>query len=319
METILYGDNLSELLAASTNSILDILAWLPYGLIHFALPFIVAILLFLWGPPTCLRSFAFAFGYMNLFGVIIQLLFPAAPPWYKILHGLNPANYSMLGSPGGLARIDQLLHLDLYTTNFSKNSPVVFGAFPSLHSGSATMDALFLSYLFPKFTPLFIIYVCWLWWSTMYLTHHYFIDLMAGSLLSLIVFTYTKYIHLPINEELKNRWSYVEIKKINIFKLDPLKLSLDDEIDNNNNINRGSSRLRSGSIQQYQYELNIISRTSNNNDDTIINNNDDDGVSSPENSSVFENDIPRSFSRASNTSLESQYDLGTYPSKSRID
>lgn len=319
VETILYGDNLSQLLATYTSPVLDILAWLPYGMVHFTLPFVVAALIFLWGPPTALRSFGFAFGIMNLLGVINQLGFPAAPPWYKILHGLDPANYSMLGSPGGLARIDTLLHIDLYTTNFSKNSPVVFGAFPSLHSGSATMDALFLSWLFPRATPLFVVYVMWLWWSTMYLTHHYFIDVMAGSFLALVVFLYTKYKHLPVNDKnAKNRWSYAEIKKLDMFKIDPLVIQEDIETGN-------VMRARSMSIRQPAFEMDVLQRqrTVTSSNSIATTNLADDSDSSPDvASSVFESDVPRSFSRSSNTSttsVESQFDLGLAGGKTRLD
>lgn len=228
IETILYGDNLSDILATTTNSFYDILAWIPYGLFHFGAPFVVAAILFIFGPPTILQGYAFAFGYMNLIGVIIQNIFPAAPPWYKILYGLNSANYTMHGSPGGLARIDKLLHINIYTQGFS-NSSVIFGALPSLHSGCATMEGLFFSYCFPFLRPLFIAYVCWLWWSTMYLTHHYFVDLMAGSVLSYIIFQYTKYNHLPlVDTDLFCRWSYGSIDKFNIAKNDPLNNDPDD-------------------------------------------------------------------------------------------
>ncbi|OWB70817.1 hypothetical protein B5S31_g498 [[Candida] boidinii] len=236
IETIIYGDNLSDILAVKTNSILDVFAWIPYGLLHFAGPFIVAALIFLFGPPTALRSFGFAFGYMSLTGVIIQTIFPAAPPWYKNLYGLLPANYFMKGSAGGLSRIDKLIGFDLYSTNF-KNSPLIFGAFPSLHSGFATMNCLWLSYLFPNYTKFFAIYICWLWWSTMYLTHHYFFDVTAGSILALTFFLYVKYYHLPVKVE-KNycRWSYTKIEKIDILKEDPLiKLSF-NSINENNDI-----------------------------------------------------------------------------------
>ncbi|OBA15102.1 uncharacterized protein OGAPODRAFT_41957, partial [Ogataea polymorpha] len=187
METILYGDDLSDVLASYTSKPLDFIAWFPYGIVHFAGPFIVAALVWLFGPPTALRSFGWSFGYMNLVGVAIQQIFPAAPPWYKNLYGLQPANYAMKGSPGGLGRMDGYFGVDLYTTNFS-NAPVIFGAFPSLHSGISTMNALWLSYLFPKYSPYFACYVCWLWWSTMYLTHHYFFDLTAGSVLAVTFF-----------------------------------------------------------------------------------------------------------------------------------
>lgn len=222
LETILYGDNLSNVMASVTSSFLDILAWVPYGLIHFGFPFIVAILIFIFGPPTSLNSFGFAFGYMNLLGVFLQILFPAAPPWYKNLYGLQPADYSMMGSPGGLGRIDDLVGFDMYTTAFS-NSPVVFGAFPSLHSACSIMDVFFLSWLFPRFKVVWWTYGCWLWWSTMYLTHHYFVDLIGGAFLAFFVFTYTKYMHLPVMEPTKFcRWSYTEINKVNIAAMNPL-------------------------------------------------------------------------------------------------
>ncbi|AGO10456.1 AaceriABR004Cp [[Ashbya] aceris (nom. inval.)] len=222
IETIMYGDNLSDVLAASTNKTLDILAWLPYGILHFGAPFVVAAILFIFAPPTTLRGYAFAFGYMNLLGVIVQNFFPAAPPWYKNLYGLSAAHYGMKGSPGGLSRIDEYLGVDLYTAAFS-NSAVIFGAFPSLHSGCATMEALFLAHVFPRLRLLFVFYVCWLWWSTMYLTHHYFVDLMAGSILSYVIFQYTKYCLLPIvHPEYFTRWSYAEIKRFNIIQTDPL-------------------------------------------------------------------------------------------------
>ena len=108
----------------------------------FQFPICTCCYYILFGPPTALRSFGFAFGYMNLLGVLIQMAFPAAPPWYKNLHGLEPANYSMHGSPGGLGRIDKLLGVDMYTTGFS-NSSIIFGAFPSLHSGCCIMEVLF--------------------------------------------------------------------------------------------------------------------------------------------------------------------------------
>ncbi|SCU92188.1 LAFA_0F08636g1_1 [Lachancea sp. 'fantastica'] len=291
IETILYGDDLSDILAATLNKPLDFVAWIPYGLFHFGAPFVVAIILFLCGPPTILRGYAFAFGYMNLLGVISQNLFPAAPPWYKLIYGLSPANYSMKGSPGGLGRIDKYLGLNLYTDGFS-NSAVIFGALPSLHSGCATMEALFFSYVFPKLTPLFIFYVCWLWWSTMYLTHHYFVDLMAGSVLSYLFFQYTKYFHLPLPESsVYSRWSYGEIRKFSVWQTDPLNASATD-IEN----------IIVSAPENSEIELNFLENS--------------------ETPSIFDHD--RSVSRSSatsNISLEAQDDLvsSARTNKQRID
>ena len=125
---------------------------------------------------------------MNLAGVTIQLLFPCAAPWYENMYGLAPANYSMPGSPAGLAAVDKLLGIDLYTSSFTA-SPLVFGAFPSLHAANATIEALFMSHVFPKLKPLFVAYALWICWATMYLSHHYAVDLVAGSIRKLLLGT----------------------------------------------------------------------------------------------------------------------------------
>ncbi|ORY84686.1 hypothetical protein BCR35DRAFT_303010 [Leucosporidium creatinivorum] len=189
LETVLYGANISDILTRFTNPVLDIVAWLPYGVMHFVIPFVVAALLFVFAPPGAVKFWGAAFGYVNIVGVTIQILFPCAPPWYELRNGLVPANYLMKGSPGGLARIDKIFGGHGYDSTFS-NAPVPFGAFPSLHAGCATLEALFLSHFFPRGRPFYWTYVFILYWSTMYLTHHYLIDLVAGGSLSCAYFYY---------------------------------------------------------------------------------------------------------------------------------
>lgn len=196
LESVLYGANISDILTRFTHPVLDIIAWIPYGVGHFTIPFIVALFLWLFRSKPVLHFWGSAFGYMNLVGVLVQLIFPCSPPWYELIYGLTPANYGMPGSPGGLARIDALFHSSGYTTAFS-NSPLVFGAFPSLHSACATMEALFLSHFFPQYATFVWAYVAVLYWSTMYLTHHYLIDVVGGACLATAFF----YLFLP--DELK--------------------------------------------------------------------------------------------------------------------
>lgn len=164
--------------------------------------------MFVFGPPGTVPLFARCFGYMNVIGVLIQFAFPCSPPWYENLYGLAPANYSMPGSPAGLAAIDKLFGVDMYTSSFTA-SPMVFGAFPSLHAGSATTEALFMAHVFPKLKPLFIVYVLWIWWATMYLSHHYAVDLVGGSLLAGVCFFFAKARFLPRLQPGKLfRWDY---------------------------------------------------------------------------------------------------------------
>ncbi|THH16086.1 hypothetical protein EW146_g4505 [Bondarzewia mesenterica] len=187
LESVLYGANISDILTRFTHPVLDVLAWLPYGVVHFTFPFVVGAFLWLFRQKRALHLWARAFGYMNLIGVIMQILFPCAAPWYEVIFGLTPAQYSMLGSPGGLLRIDNIFHSHGYTVTFS-NAPVIFGAFPSLHSGCATIEALFLSHFFPHTTKYIWSYVLVLYWATMYLTHHYLIDVVGGSCLAIACF-----------------------------------------------------------------------------------------------------------------------------------
>lgn len=197
LETVLYGANISDILTRVGHPILDILAFIPYGVVHFAFPFVVAALVFVFAPSGSVQFFANAFGWTNVVGVLIQILFPCAPPWYELREGLVPANYSMRGSPAGLARIDAIFGAHGYTVAFS-NAPVVFGAFPSLHAATATMEALFLSYFFPGTVNIGPVkvdlrlfywgYCFWLYWCTMYLMHHYLIDLVAGGCLATLFF-----------------------------------------------------------------------------------------------------------------------------------
>ncbi|KAG5440840.1 hypothetical protein PCK2_000139 [Pneumocystis canis] len=172
LENIVYGASLT---------------WIPYGIIHFGAPFVTAIIVYIFSPPGTLPVFA---------------------KRYENLYGNQPANYTMEGSAGGLARIDGFFGTKLYTTAFPA-SPLVFGAFPSLHAGHATLEALFLSRIFPKTAPYFVIYVLWLWWCTMYLTHHYFVDLIGGSCLAVFIFYIAHYNYLPhIYPKNIFRWDY---------------------------------------------------------------------------------------------------------------
>ena len=85
LESVLYGANISDILTRYTHPILDMVAWIPYGVGHFSIPFVIAIFLWLFRQRSALYYWAFAFGYMNLFGVICQILLPCAPPCMSCL------------------------------------------------------------------------------------------------------------------------------------------------------------------------------------------------------------------------------------------
>ncbi|KAH7922430.1 PAP2-domain-containing protein [Leucogyrophana mollusca] len=187
LESVLYGANISDILTRFTHPILDIAAWIPYGVGHYTFPLVLAAFLWLFRPVLALRTWAKTFGYMNVVGVLIQTLLPCSAPWYEVIYGLTPAVYGTPGSAGGLARIDAIFGTEGYQRAFGA-SPLVFGAFPSLHAAWATLEALFISHFFPDMTRYAWGYTGLLYWSTMYLTHHYLIDVVGGACLATAFF-----------------------------------------------------------------------------------------------------------------------------------
>lgn len=210
-----------------------------------------SLIMFFFGPPGTVPLFARTFGYISMTAVFIQLIFPCSPPWYENLYGLAPADYSMQGNAAGLARIDKLFGIDLYTSGF-KQSPVVFGAFPSLHAADSTLAALFMSHVFPKLKPLFVTYTLWMWWATMYLSHHYAVDLVSGGLLAAVAFYFAKARFLPrIQSGKMFRWDYdyVEIgEAAEPFGYDLASLDNEFNLDSDEWTVGSSSSVSSGSL-----------------------------------------------------------------------
>lgn len=94
----------------------------------------------------------------------------------------------MPGSAAGLVRVDAVLGTHIYQNAF-KASPLVFGAFPSLHGAFSCCCFLFVARYSRRGTFLLGFYVLWQWFSTMYLRHHWRIDLLGGLLYSAFVFS----------------------------------------------------------------------------------------------------------------------------------
>jgi hypothetical protein len=191
---------------------------------------------------------------MNIAGVLTQLAFPCSPPWYEYTYGMNtPAEYTMPGHPGGLARIDKLFGTNTYTTTFS-GSPMVFGAFPSLHSGCAIIQALFISHVIPKSRPFCFAYVMWIWWACMYLTHHYMVDLVGGGVYAVVTF-WCAWDYLPsVNKHYRNRWDYINNEN-NVIVLLPTTNN------HNNNILFDSSKFDDNDEYEIEIETTVSEGT----------------------------------------------------------
>jgi len=177
-----------QVLSHIQSPALDIFTAIPYT-IHIVWPFVFVIWCFFKRRELTL-PYMNCFGLLSLLAVCVELVFPTAPPWYYEKYGYEPASYDLQGDPAGLARVDTMFNTTFYLDTFVK-SPVVFGAFPSLHVAWPTLICLFLcmNVLFSwktRWIPIF--YVAWVSFAVVYLQHHYVADVLGGMLLAWSVY-----------------------------------------------------------------------------------------------------------------------------------
>jgi hypothetical protein len=182
------------------NRFFDILAAVAYG-IHFFFPpaFGVILLIAHWHYAPAL-AYYWCWGFLNGLAVLTQFIFPTAPPWYIEKYPNLEASYAVHGDPAGLICFDtHVIHRPFFTNIYS-HSPVVFGAFPSLHAAWPFLIALFC---LPNIGTRMLgwLYVVWVWWAAMYLRHHYLLDLLGGAAYCLFIWHFL----LPIHSRLVPR------------------------------------------------------------------------------------------------------------------
>lgn len=202
LDHFIFSDSYSWFVQNPPNHFLDLLAAFPYT-IHPILPFLFILATLPYASRrSLLPRFVFAFGVMNLSAVLTHLLFPTAPPWYFLKHGFEPADYAMKGDPGVLARVDQILNIQMFHKMYKDGGKVVFGAWPSLHAA--------WPYLIARFRPGFsqkVQYVLWaymllVWWAAVYLQHHFALDILGGILYAEMAYSFASFVYK--NREVPN-------------------------------------------------------------------------------------------------------------------
>jgi inositol phosphorylceramide synthase catalytic subunit len=173
----------NEFFAANHCAVADLFSgffyinWMP-------VPIGFAIYLFFTDRKLFLH-FSLTFLFVNLIGFCIYYIHPAAPPWYVSQHGFD-LNLHTPGSAAGLTRFDQLIHLNVFGSIYSKNSNV-FAAIPSLHCAYPLIVLYYgikgkcrgVNYLFALFT-------LGIWFSAVYSGHHYILDVILGILCAVV-------------------------------------------------------------------------------------------------------------------------------------
>lgn len=157
----------------------DLAAVIVYGL-HFVFPLVFAFMVWL-GSKERFWQFSLAFLAMTYAGFIIFLLFPAAPPWladqWGYISGVQfpsqqAVNALMPHSVGGVNALKLWTHA----------SPNPVAAMPSLHASFPWLVLLFSVRFFGKKGLVFLAYNAAVWFSIVYLAHHWVVDIIGGIL-----------------------------------------------------------------------------------------------------------------------------------------
>ncbi|PKP33597.1 MAG: PA-phosphatase [Bacteroidetes bacterium HGW-Bacteroidetes-16] len=186
----------SEYFANHTSQILDLLSGLFY-INWMPVPLAFGVYLFV-KDKYMFTKFSLVFLLANLVGFVIYYIYPAAPPWYVELHGFS----LKIGVPGfraGLGRFDELVGIPVFAGIYNKNANVL-AAMPSLHSA---YPVIVLYYGIKKRLGLFIIFLVifmiGIWFSAVYTSHHYIIDIVVGVADALIaIFSFEKLSHIRL-------------------------------------------------------------------------------------------------------------------------
>lgn len=184
-----YGQSMltpNEYWLAHKTTLLNILTGLFY-LTWIPIPLLFATYLFVKNRPA-FYPFALTFVLVNLLGFIIYYLYPAAPPWYVQTYGFTFHPHTP-GNTGGLANFDRHVGASVFAAIYAKSSNV-FAAMPSLHSSYPVIVLYYgLKNRLGSINVAFAIVMVGIWFSAVYNSHHYVLDVVAGILCALASIT----------------------------------------------------------------------------------------------------------------------------------
>lgn len=180
----------NEYWAIHSNRFLDVLTGFFY-LSWVPVPLGFAAFLFFKNRKWFLE-FSLTFLFVNILGFIIYYIYPAAPPWYVQQYGFD----FIAGTPGntaGLHRFDAYFDVSIFKSLYEKSSNV-FAAMPSLHSAYPLIVLYFgMRFRFTWINLFFVTIMLGIWFSAVYTSHHYVLDVLAGITCAIIgIFIFSK-------------------------------------------------------------------------------------------------------------------------------
>lgn len=170
-----------QILSRFSNIPFDVLAGVPY-MLHFALPVLFIaynVIRRRRGGVPLIYQYLWCVGWVNIIAVLIQFLFPTAPPWFNdsaVYDETTGQVISSMPNEAAFQRIDAMLGIPWFKNLYGK-SPLKFGSFPSLHVAWPTVIFLHKPWFSTKVG---LLHVLWITWAALYSSHHYLIDALGG-------------------------------------------------------------------------------------------------------------------------------------------
>jgi len=142
--------------------------------------------------------FALVFLLVNLLGFAGYYIHPAAPPWYVAGHGFE-AVVGTRGEVAGLGAFDAMTGLGIFDGLYARNSNV-FAALPSLHSAYTLVAFIYAmrSGSSSAWKVVLAVVTLGIWFTAVYTSHHYIIDVLAGIGTALAGFLLFEYVLMKI-------------------------------------------------------------------------------------------------------------------------
>jgi membrane-associated phospholipid phosphatase len=177
------------------NTFLDVISGIFY-LCWVPVPIGFAVFLFFKNRQQFLY-FSMTFFLVNIIGFVIYYLYPAAPPWYVEYHGFHFVA-STPGNTAGLVKFDNYFHAGVFKSIYAKSSNV-FAAMPSLHSSYPVIVVYYsLSNRLALISAFCVIVMLGIWFTAVYASHHYILDVLAGILCALLAIVLFRFMILRL-------------------------------------------------------------------------------------------------------------------------
>jgi hypothetical protein len=188
----------NEFFALHTSKIMDFLGGVFY-LCWVPVPIMFGLWLYFNRQEKAYLHFSLVFLFVNLIGFAGYYIHPAAPPWYVANYGFD----FILGTPGntaGLGAFDQMTGLGIFNGLYGRNSNV-FAAVPSLHSAYTLVAFIYsLRSRTPNWMRVALaIITLGIWFTAVYTSHHYLIDVTLGITCALVGFVIFEFVLMRFN------------------------------------------------------------------------------------------------------------------------